>query len=88
MLKVVSSQEVAPPLNPGADQVIPSYTWAELEEAMLDIAASPRQRAMTASLIMATRKQAPHAPRSQVLREILSMAWVLADESPGEVPES
>lgn len=86
MLKIVASQDHEP-LNPGADVVMPSFSWAELETAMVEIAASPRQRAMAPALVAATRKQAPRLPRSQVLREILSLAWVLADESFGETPD-
>lgn len=87
MLKVIHSKQPNPALNPGADQAMPSFTWAELEEAMLTIAASSRQREMTPSLVSATRKQAPFLPRTQVLREILSLAWVVADETFGEAPD-
>jgi len=69
-----------------SDKAMPSFTWAELEEALTSIAASERQREMTPALVSATRKQAPFLPRSQVLREILSLAWVIADESFGETP--
>ena len=87
MLKVVHSKQPTPAVNPGADEVMPSFTWVELEEAMLTIAASARQRDMTPSLVSATRKQAPFLPRTQVLREVLSLAWVVADESFGETPD-
>jgi hypothetical protein len=87
MLKAVHSKQPNPAANPDADQTMPSFTWAELEEAMLTISASPRQRDMTPSLVSATRKQAPFLPRTQVLREILSLAWVVADESFGEAPD-
>lgn len=84
MLKIVDKQPVGEAPIPDPNAPMPSFTWAELEEAMASIAASPRQREMTPSLVSATRKQAPFLPRSQVLREILSLAWVIADESFGE----
>lgn len=88
MLKIVDKPQADEALIPGPNAPMPSFTWAELEEAMASIAASPRQREMTPSLVSATRKQAPFLPRSQVLREILSLAWVIADESFGETPET
>jgi len=87
MLKIVETYDPERKPIPEADAPMPSFTWAELEEAMASIAASPRQRDMTHSLVSATRKQAPFLPRTQVLREILSLAWVIADESFGETPE-
>jgi len=60
---------------------MPDFTWAELEEALTTIAASPRQRDMAPDLVSATRKQAVFMPRSLVLREILCAAWVIADET-------
>lgn len=88
MLKIVERHPPRETPVPAADTPMPSFTWAELEEAMASIAASPRQRGMTPALVSATRKQAPFLPRSQVLREILSLAWVIADESFGETPEA
>jgi len=73
--------------GPESEMVSPGFTWAELEEALSSIAASERQREMTPALVSATRKQAPFLPRSQVLREILSLAWVIADESFGDTAE-
>ena len=58
---------------------MPDFTWADLEEAMTSIAASSRQREMAPDLVSATRKQAVFMPRSLVLREILCMAWVIAE---------
>ena len=88
MLKIVDKPQADETLIPGPNAAMPSFTWAELEEAMASIAASPRQREMTPSLVSATRKQAPFLPRPQVLREILSLAWVIADESFGETQET
>ena len=66
---------------------MPAFTWSELEEALVSIAASTRQRDMAADLVSATRKQAPFMPPSLVLREILCMAWVIADETFLEGPD-
>lgn len=87
MLNIAPSSGREQPANPDTELAAPSFTWAELEEALTSIAASPRQREMTPSLVSATRKQAPFLPRSQVLREVLSLAWVIADESFGEAPD-
>lgn len=88
MLKIVENRTDALAPIPQAETPMPCFTWAELEEAMASIAASPRQRDMTPALVSATRKQAPFLPRGQVLREILSLAWVIADESFGETAEN
>lgn len=87
MLKVVHTKQPNRADTPVADQTMPSFTWAELEDAMLTIAASPRQRDMTPALVSATRKQATFLPPAQVLLEILSLAWVVADESFGELSD-
>ena len=73
------------PIQQG-DQLMPSFSWMELEDALAGIAASQRQREMTPALVSATRKQAAFLPPLQVLREILSLAWVIADESFGQPP--
>jgi hypothetical protein len=88
MLKIVDAEHHTPPSCPEATMPMPSFTWAELEEAMMSIAATAGQRDMTPALVSATRKQAPFLPPSEVLREILSLAWVIADESFGEIPEA
>jgi hypothetical protein len=85
MLKIVE-RTPAPDRTPGLNEAMPSFSWGELQEAMEAIAASPRQREMVEALVSATRKQAPFLPQFQVLREILSLAWVVADESFGETP--
>ena len=66
---------------------MPAFTWAELEDALTSIAASPMQRDMCAHLVSATRKQAAFMPTSLLLREILCMAWVIADETFTDNPD-
>lgn len=66
---------------PAHQGAMPAFTWAELEEALASIAASPLQREMAAHLVSATRKQAAFVPPAQVLREVLCLAWVIADET-------
>ena len=73
------------PARPQPGQM-PAFTWAELEEALSSIAASPRQHGMVSDLVSATRKQARFMPPSLVLREVLCLAWVIADETFTETP--
>jgi len=63
----------------GAEPLL-MFSWEELEEELTFLAASDTQRSMVGSLISATRKQAAFLPKAQVLREILCLGWVIADE--------
>lgn len=65
--------------NPAAD--MPLWTWHQLEDALRDLAASRNQQDMVESLVSATRKQARYLPSGHVLKEILCIAWVIADET-------
>lgn len=65
--------------NPAAD--MPVWTWHQLEDALRDLAASRNQADMVESLVSATRKQARYLPSGHILKEILCIAWVIADET-------
>ena len=65
--------------NPAAD--MPLWTWHQLEDALRDLAASRGQQDMVETLVSATRKQARYLPSGHVLKEILCIAWVIADET-------
>ncbi|MFZ5668804.1 MAG: hypothetical protein ACOY4K_04875 [Pseudomonadota bacterium] len=65
--------------NPAAD--MPVWTWSQLEDALGEIAASRQQHDMIETLVSATRKQARFLPTGHVLKEILCIAWVIADET-------
>jgi hypothetical protein len=70
----------APPLwNPAAD--MPVWTWSQLEDALSELAASRQQHDMIENLVSATRKQARYLPSGHILKEILCIAWVIADET-------
>jgi hypothetical protein len=70
----------APPLwNPAAD--MPVWTWSQLEDALTELAASRQQHDMIENLVSATRKQARYLPSGHILKEILCIAWVIADET-------
>ena len=56
------------------------FSWAELEEELSFLAPTDVQRSLVPTLVSATRKQASFLPKAQVLREILCLAWVIADE--------
>jgi hypothetical protein len=63
------------------EELIPSFSWEQLERQLVDLAATPSQAAMARHLVSATRKLAPFKPSEMVLREILCMTWVLLDEN-------
>ena len=65
--------------NPAAD--MPVWTWSQLEDALGEIAASRQQHDMIEALVSATRKQAAYLPTGHILKEILCIAWVIADET-------
>jgi hypothetical protein len=75
------------------EELIPSFSWDQLERQLLDLAATPVQASMARHLVSATRKMAPFKPSEMVLREILCMTWVLLDENfkperDGDLPET
>ena len=63
------------------EEIIPSFSWEQLERQLVDLAATPAQASMARHLVSATRKLAPFKPSEMVLREILCMTWVLLDEN-------
>ena len=63
------------------EELIPSFSWEQLERQLVDLAATPAQASMARHLVSATRKLAPFKPSEMVLREILCMTWVLLDEN-------
>lgn len=63
------------------DEMIPGFTWDQLERQLADLSATPAQASMARHLVSATRKLAPFKPAEMVLREILCMTWVLLDEN-------
>ena len=65
--------------NAAAD--MPVWTWSQLEDALGEIAASRQQHDMIEALVSATRKQATYLPTGHILKEILCIAWVIADET-------
>lgn len=69
------------PTNPVKGEVIPTFSWEQLERQLVDLAATPAQATMARHLVSATRKLAPFKPSEMVLREILCMTWVLLDEN-------
>lgn len=63
------------------EEVLPSFSWVQLERQLVDLAATPAQAAMVKHLVSGTQKLAPFKPTEMVLREILCMTWVLLDEN-------
>lgn len=63
------------------EEVLPGFSWTQLERQLVDLSATPAQADMARHLVSATRKLAPFKPAEMVLREILCMTWVLLDEN-------
>lgn len=63
------------------EELIPGFSWTQLERQLVDLAATPAQADMARHLVSATRKLAPFKPHEMVLREILCLTWVLLDEN-------
>ena len=63
------------------EETLPSFSWAQLERQLVDLAATPAQADMARHLVSATRKLAPYKPAEMVLREVLCLTWVLLDEN-------
>jgi len=69
------------------EELMPGFSWAQLERQLVNLAATPAQASMARHLVSATRKLAPFKPSEMVLREILCMTWVLLDENFKTEPE-
>ena len=75
------------PTAASREEMIPTFSWAQLERQLVDLAATPQQASMARHLVSATRKLAPFKPSEMVLREILGMTGVLRDENFKPEPE-
>lgn len=69
------------------EELLPSFSWTQLERQLVDLSATPTQADMARHLVSATRKLAPFKPPEMVLREILCLTWVLLDENFKGEPE-
>jgi len=75
-----------PPLNSIHDMA-PPFSWSQLTRQLSSLSATRANAAMVPDLINATRKQASFKPPEMVLREILSIACAVMDESfPSDQP--
>lgn len=75
-----------PTLNSIHDMA-PQFSWSQLTRQLSSLSANPANAAMVPDLISATRKQAGFKPTEMVLREILSIASALMDETfPADQP--
>ena len=70
------------------EELLPGFSWTQLERQLVDLAATPTQVDMARHLVSATRKLAPFKPSEMVLREILCLTWVLLDENFQGEPET
>ncbi len=69
------------PTPAAREEALPTFTWAQLERQLVDLAATPAQAKMARHLVSGTRKLAAFKPSEMVLREVLCMTWVLLDEN-------
>src|SRR5690349_11392707 len=63
------------------EELLPGFSWTQLERQLVDLSATAAQADMARHLVSATRKLAPLKPPEMVLREILCLTWVLLDEN-------
>ena len=63
------------------EELLPGFSWTQLERHLVGLSAPPAQADMARHLVSATRKLAPFKPPEMVLREILCLTWVLLDEN-------
>src|SRR5215510_5473098 len=63
------------------EELLPGFSWTQLERQLVDLSATAAQADMARHLVSATRKLAPFKPPEMVLREILCLTWVLLDEN-------
>lgn len=64
-----------------ANTLVPAFSWTELESRLTELAPTRTKKAMVPALVSAVRKQSWALPSTQVLDEILALAWVLNDET-------
>jgi hypothetical protein len=62
-----------------------SFSWEELERQLVDLAPSDLQAELVHRLVARTRTYAELKPAEMVLREIISIAALILDESSLEV---
>ena len=75
------------PLQTVPEEALLTFSWAQLERQLVDLASTPAQASMARHLVSATRKLSPFKPSEMVLREILCLTWVLLDENFKPEPE-
>lgn len=64
-----------------AQEMVPPFTWTELEDRLIALAPTPVKKSMARTLVSAVRKQSWALPTARVLDEILALAWVLNDRT-------
>lgn len=63
-----------------------SFRWEDLERQLVDLAPSDLQAELVRQLVSRTRAYAALRPTEMVLREIISIAALILDDSGLEVP--
>ena len=81
MLREAEARSVA------LDRPLPSMTYRDLSEALMQVASGPAHRAMVPYLISALQEQSPFLTGRLVMFEILRSANCLADAGPPFLPD-
>jgi hypothetical protein len=74
-----------PTLNSG-DDLLPAFTWTELERQLSSLSAGPHGAFVASGMIRSVRQLADAKPPEMVLREILCMACALMDDGAAIAP--
>jgi hypothetical protein len=74
-----------PSLNTG-DDLLPPFTWAELERQLSSLSAGPHGAFIASGMIRSVRQLADAKPPEMVLREILCMACAVMDDGAALAP--
>ena len=68
------------PTHPSRRQaVLPAWTWTELQDLLLGMAATPAQEIMVEHLVEGLRKSAPFLSPAGLLREVAIITLALTD---------
>ncbi len=63
------------------DELVPAFTWRELEQRLEAMAASPSKRAMVPAMVAGIRKTAWSTSTENTLDRILALSWIMNDDT-------
>ena len=71
-----------PAFNADTDRHLPDWTWRQLEFELSGMAGSEERRRLVGSLVAAMERQSVVLSAREMLRHLLTVAWVVLDETP------